>query len=98
MISSSSRPTRALHKLRNLWRCLWADKWLLVQVYVLLGITRLAINTLSFRRLAQYFGPHKVETPANAPPEQLAAARRIAWAIQRVSPYIPWKSTAFPRP
>ena len=75
----------------------WADKWLLVQVFVLLGVTRLAINVLSFRRLARAFGPHQVETPADAPAEQLVAARRIAWAIHRVSPYTPWKSNCFPQ-
>lgn len=88
---------RLATRLGNLWRRPWADKWLLVQVYGLLGVTRLAINTLSFKRLARYFGPHKVETPADVPAEHLAAARHIAWAIRRVSPYTPWKSNCFPQ-
>ena len=92
------RQSRSLSaRLRNLLRRSWADKWLLAQVYVLLGVTRLAINTLSFPRLARHLGPHKVETPADAPPDDLAAARRIAWAIQRVSPYTPWKSNCYPQ-
>ncbi len=91
------RLARVSRKIYNLLRRPWADKWLLAQVFVLLGFTRLAINTLSFKRLARYFGPQKVETPADAPPEQLAAARRIAWAISRVSPYTPWKSNCFPQ-
>mgnify|MGYP002628042600 CR=1 FL=1 len=91
------RPRSLSARLGNLLHRPWADKWLLVQVFVLLGVTRLAINTLSFPRLARHFGPHKVETPADAPPEHLAAARRIAWAIRRVSPFTPWKSNCFPQ-
>lgn len=91
------RPRKLTARLGNLLRRPWADKWLLVQVYFLLGVTRLAINTLSFKRLARHFGPHKIETPADAPAAQLAAARRIAWAIHRVSPCTPWKSNCFPQ-
>jgi hypothetical protein len=97
MSTQASRWRRLPTRLRNLLRRPWADKWLLLQVYFLLGLTRLAISTLSFRRMASYFGPHKVETPADAPPEHLAAARRIAWAIHRVSPYTPWKSNCYPQ-
>ena len=97
MSMSTRRPRSWRSRLRNLLRRSWADKWLLAQVYVLLGVTRLAINTLSFPRLARHFGPHKVETPAAAAPADLAAARRIAWAIQRVSPYTPWKSNCYPQ-
>lgn len=89
--------SRAWDKFRNLMRRPWADKWLLVQVFVLLGFTRLAILTLSFRRLARYIGPLQVETPDEIPATQLAAARRIAWAISRTSPYTPWKSNCFPQ-
>jgi len=75
----------------------WADKWLLVQVCLLLGITQLAINTLSFPRLARHFGPLRVETPIELGPEHLTAAQRVAWAIQRISPYTPWQSNCFPQ-
>ena len=94
---SHSPLIRAGKRFRNLIHRPWADKWLLVKVYFLLGVTRLAILTLTFRRLAKYLGPHKAETPADAPPEQLAAARRIAWAIRRASPYTPWTSNCFPQ-
>lgn len=75
----------------------WADKWLLAQAYCLLGIARLAILTLSFRRLARYLGPLQAETPANIPATHLAAARRIAWAIRRTAPHTPWTSNCFPQ-
>jgi hypothetical protein len=94
-ITPRRRSRRA--QLGHLLRRPWADKWLLVQVFVLLGITRLAINTLPFRRLARRFGPLRVETPEQASAAELAAARRIAWAIHRISPYTPWKSNCFPQ-
>jgi hypothetical protein len=88
---------RLQNRLHNLLRRPWSDWWLLVVVYVLLGVTRLAITLLPFRRLARYFGPLQVETPAEVPEEQLVAARRLAWAIARMSPYTPWKSNCFPQ-
>lgn len=94
---TTGRTRTPLTRLRNLLRRPWADKWLLVQAYLLLGLTRLAIVTLSFRRLARYLGPLQAETPADAPPEHLTAARRIAWAIRRTSPYTPWTSNCFPQ-
>ena len=97
-MSTTTRPPRSrAARLRNLLRRPWADKWLLVQVFVLLGVTRLAIDTLSLRRLARHFGPQQVETPAEIAPAALVVARRIAWAIQRVSPYTPWNSNCFPQ-
>lgn len=75
----------------------FTGNWLLLQVYLFLGLTRLAINTLSFPRLARHFGLYQVETSADAPPEHLVVARRVAWAIQRVSPYTPWQSNCFPQ-
>lgn len=97
MFTQTSQPRSRRGRLRNLLRRPWADKWLLIQVFVLLGVTRLAIDTLSMRRLARYFGPQQVETPAEVDPAALAAARRIAWAIHRVSPYTPWTSNCFPQ-
>lgn len=75
----------------------WADQWLVVQVYVLLGVTRLAINTLSFARLEPLLGQRLVESTREAPVEHLRQARKIAWAVRAVSPYTPWQSNCFPQ-
>lgn len=92
-----SRLARIPRKIYNLLRRPWADKWLLAQAYFLLGVTRLAILTLSFRRLARFLGPLQMETPSEISTDELAAARRIAWAISRTSPYTPWTSNCFPQ-
>lgn len=88
---------RLFTRLHTLLRLPWADKWLLAQAYCLLGVTRLAILSLSFRRLARYLGPLQRETPGDIPAEHLAAARRMAWAIRCAAPYTLWTSNCFPQ-
>jgi hypothetical protein len=90
---SVSLPSR-FRKLRALS---WADRWLLVQVFVMLGLARLTLLVLPFRRLAQHLGPLHGETSADAPPDHLVQARRVALAIARVSSYTPWESNCFPQ-
>ncbi|MBI1801543.1 MAG: lasso peptide biosynthesis B2 protein, partial [Chloroflexi bacterium] len=71
------------------------DQWLFVQVYILLGLARLAINTVPFRRLAEHLGAPLVESPAEVPIPHLVEARRIAWAVRSASLYTPWQSNCF---
>ncbi len=90
--------TRSLStRLRKLAALSWADRWLLLQVFILLGVARLALRLIPFRRLARYLGPLQTETPPDAPPDHLAQARRIALAVARVSPHTPWESNCFPQ-
>lgn len=96
----STTPRQRRSRRERLWgvaRRPRRDKWLLLQAYVLLGVTRLAINIMPFSRLSRRFGPRMTETPAEAPVEQLREARRIAWAIRQASPYTPWRSNCFPQ-
>jgi len=90
-------PNPPHRRIANFLRRPWRDQWLVVQVYLLLGITRLAIDTLSFRRLEWLLGQRMVESPHDLPLEQLRQARRIGWAIAAVSPYTPWQSNCFPQ-
>lgn len=89
--------TRHQAKLRKLAALSWADRWLLVEVFVLLGLARLALRVVPFRRLARALGTLHVETPTEAPPEHLAQARRVGLAIARVHRYTPWTSNCFPQ-
>jgi len=84
-------------RLRKLAVLSWADRWLLVEVFVLLGVARLGLRVIPFRRLAQHLGPLQVETPSDAPPDHLAQAKRVGLAIARISPYTPWTSNCFPQ-
>ncbi|WP_165360733.1 lasso peptide biosynthesis B2 protein [Candidatus Chloroploca sp. Khr17] len=84
-------------KLRKLAALSWADRWLLVEIFGLLGLARLALRVVPFRRLARALGTLHVETPTEVPPEQLAQARRVGQAIARVHRYTPWTSNCFPQ-
>jgi hypothetical protein len=84
-------------RFRKLFALSWADRWLLAQVFVLLGIARLALRVVPFRRLARHLGPLQAETAADVSLEHLAQARRVAVAIARVSPHTLWESNCFPQ-
>lgn len=84
-------------RLRKLVALSWADRWLLVQVFFLLGLARLTLRAIPFRRLARHLGPLHVESPAEASADDLVQARRVAQAIARVSPHTPWTSNCFPQ-
>jgi adenylylsulfate kinase len=63
---------------------------------VLLGLARLAINTVPFARLARHLGVPGVESVPDVPDPELVAARRIAWAVHTAGCYTPWKSNCLP--
>ena len=86
-----------MRRLPRVARRAWAARWLLLQVYLLLGITWLAIKCVPFQRLVHYLGPPMTETPWATPAEQQRTAQRIAWAVRCVSPYTPWPSNCFPQ-
>jgi hypothetical protein len=93
----TSRSISLSTRFRKLIALSWADRWLLVQVFAMLGLARLTLRVLPFRRLAQHLGPLQGETPLDAPSDHLVQARRVALAIARVSPYTPWESNCFPQ-
>jgi len=84
-------------RLRNFWDRSWADKWLFFQAYWLLGISRLAILTLAFKRLAGYLGEHRAESSRELPESQLETTKCISWAVESASRFTPWKSNCFPK-
>ncbi|MBX2998016.1 MAG: lasso peptide biosynthesis B2 protein [Caldilineaceae bacterium] len=88
---------RFQNRLRKLIALSWADRWLLAQVFVMLGLARLTLRVVPFRRLAQHLGTLHNETSTESPPDHLAQARRIALSIARVSPHTPWESNCFPQ-
>lgn len=89
--------TPFLQRARNFLGRPWRDQWLFVEAYTLLGIARLAINTLPFPALVKRLGVSKSETPAEVPIPHLLEARRIGWAVRSASKYTPWKSNCFPQ-
>lgn len=83
--------------MRKLAALSWADRWLLVEMTVLLGAAWLALRLIAFRRLARRLGPLQAETSLEAPPAHLAQAQRVRLAIARVAPRTPWESNCFPQ-
>lgn len=83
-------------RIKQLWSRPAADKLLVAQAFVLLGMTRLAIKALSFNRLERLMGErngHEAECSA----ADLKTARRVGWAVRNVSAHTPWESNCFPQ-
>ena len=84
-------------KIRNFARRPLRDQWLFARAYILLGIARLAIKTVTFERLARTLGESRVETSSEAPIPHVLEARRVGRAVRSASRYTPWKSNCFPQ-
>ena len=67
------------------------------RLVAVLGLARLAINTMKFERLVGYLGASRFETPARIPAQHLQVAQRVAWAVRTASRYTPWRSNCFPQ-
>lgn len=94
-MSPTTRP--ALQRARTLLGMPMADKYLIVKVYVLLGVAKFAIRVLSFQRLERYLGTRHIETPFKTTREKLLRAKKIGWTIRTVSPFTPWESNCLPQ-
>jgi hypothetical protein len=68
-----------------------------VRVYVLLIVMRGVVRTFSLKRITARLGTRLLETPTDVPADQLRYARRVAWAITRVSPGTPTNSNCYPQ-
>lgn len=86
-------------KLRAFWRYpLFVKAWF-APAWCLLGLMRLAIMILSFRRLVRQLGR---EVPLQTPPPDLTdrqtrRARLIGQVVRLAAAYTPWESNCFPQ-
>jgi hypothetical protein len=82
-----------LSALRKLLALSWSDRFLLLEACTNLGAARLALVTIPFKHIAPHLGR---QLPPDHPARDLPAippvARRIAWAIDVMSPRTPWES------
>ena len=65
---------------------------LLIEAGVLLGVARLAVWFVPFRRLAAHLGDEMVESPAVDTEGLRAAALPIGWAVRTLGRRLPWMS------
>ena len=73
------------------------ERWLLMEAFVLLGIARLAVLTMPFKRLAVSLGRHMNESDAQVSASDLNLARQVGQAIRSAANYTPWKSVCLPQ-
>jgi hypothetical protein len=80
---------RALHKLR---RRTWTERCLLVEALLWLGIMRIGVWLLSFRRITRLLGFSVGEQHSPLIASQLTTTQRIGWAVRATAPHAPWQS------
>jgi hypothetical protein len=70
---------------------------LAARVFVLLVVMRGVVRAFSLKRITDRLGTRLLETPADVAADQLRYARRVSWAITRVSPRTPTNSNCYPQ-
>jgi hypothetical protein len=70
-----------------------AHRRLLLEAAVWLGVARLAILTLPFRRIAPYLGRHMAQSPHGLESQRQDLVERTSWAVQTASRHLPWECT-----
>jgi hypothetical protein len=67
------------------------DRLLFLEAALWLGIARLAIRLVPFRRIAPFLGKHMTESPQRIAPAHRRFAERISWAIKTARRHMPWE-------
>lgn len=80
---------RILRKARELDR---AQRGLLLEAAAWLGLARLGLLLVPFRRLAPWLGAHMAQSAEHVTPREAALAQEIGWAVQAMARRTPWQS------
>ncbi|MBF0549397.1 MAG: lasso peptide biosynthesis B2 protein [Deltaproteobacteria bacterium] len=67
------------------------EQFILIEASLFLGLARLAIMVLPFRRIAPYLGQHMAVSSEAIDQENLTELRSIARAIDTASRHLPWE-------
>jgi hypothetical protein len=81
-------PVRSLRKALGLS---WADRVLLAETLVRLGLVRLTLRTLPARAVLSRLGAPQVETPRDDDQAAADLIRRVRWAVAAASRRAPWR-------
>lgn len=79
-------------RLSRLGRLSWAERGLLLEAVVWLGLARLAVLTVPFRRMAPWLGRHMAESAPAVDTATEHCALRLGWAVRTMSCLTPWNS------
>ena len=82
-------------KTRTLFKVNWAFRMLLAEAFVLLGVGRMSVLIISFRKIATWMGEVGKESSASINPSQTHQLIQVGSAIETISKYTPWKSNCF---
>jgi hypothetical protein len=74
-----------------------AERWLLMEAFLLLGVARLSLLVLPFKCLAATLCRHMEETRTEVNPSDICRARMIGQAVCTAANYTPWKSVCLPQ-
>ncbi len=75
----------------KLRRISWAERGLLAEAVLCLGLARLLIVGVPFRRLAPLLGKPRAETAATALSGREPFLRRVTWALRATGRRLPWR-------
>ena len=79
--------------LRKLGARSWQERGLLLEAFIWLGVMRVAMGRLPFRRIAAQLGLAQAETLEVSPILEIQPAPRIGWAVRAAAARTPWQST-----
>lgn len=82
-----------MSRLRKFLELTAADRRLLLEAAFWLGVARLAVFTLPFRRIAPYLGRHMAQSPDGLASQHQDLVERTSWAVQTASRHLPWECT-----
>jgi hypothetical protein len=80
-----------MSRLRKFWALSPGERSCLLEAVLWLGLARLAILVLPFRRLAPFLGRHMAQSPADAGAAPAEMLDRLSWALAAASRHLPWE-------
>lgn len=80
-----------MSRLRKFLALPHADRGCLLEAAFWLGLARLSILILPFRRIAPVLGRHMAQSPEKPGAAPAALLDRISWAVATASRHLPWK-------
>ena len=81
-------------KLGKFWQLPADDKWLVVRAAFWLGIVRIMLVVMPFRRLSERLAVERENSPPQPNAEYLG---RVGFAVRAAANNVPWRSNCFPQ-
>jgi hypothetical protein len=82
----------ALPRIKKFLRLSWSDRFLFLEAFICLGITRILL-TMPFKYIAPRLGRQTPDLPDDPNQSNLPEwAWRVAWAIETAAQHTPWES------